>query len=82
MQEYGFSLARILPYKDRIVDSVFIRENIRTESWILTLHGRIWVSKNPYSRIFYAVCHSMAVDKFSYKCVENQYKKVGLLLVF
>ena len=28
MQEYGFSLTRILPYKDRMVDdSVLIREN-------------------------------------------------------
>ena len=26
MPEYGFSLTRILPYKDRIVDSVLIRE--------------------------------------------------------
>ena len=27
MREYGFSLTRILPYKNRIVDSVLIREN-------------------------------------------------------
>ena len=27
MQEYGFSLTRVLPYKYRIVDSVLIREN-------------------------------------------------------
>ena len=42
MREYGFSLTRILPSKGRIVDSVF-------------LYGRIRVSENPYSRIFYAV---------------------------
>ena len=41
MREYGFSLARILQYKDRIVDSVLIRENM--------------VNENPYSRILYAV---------------------------
>ena len=28
MREYGFSLILILPYKDRIVDSVLIRENM------------------------------------------------------
>ena len=28
MREYGFSLARILPYKDKIVDLVLIRENM------------------------------------------------------
>ena len=28
MREYGFSLTRILPYKDKIYDSVLIRENI------------------------------------------------------
>ena len=27
MSEYGFSLARIFPYKGRIADSVLIREN-------------------------------------------------------
>ena len=41
MREYGFLLTRILPYKDRIVNSVLIQENM--------------VSENQYSRIFYAV---------------------------
>ena len=27
MREYGFSLTRILPYKNKIVDSALIREN-------------------------------------------------------
>ena len=27
MREYGFSLTRILPYKDKIYDFVLIREN-------------------------------------------------------
>ena len=27
MREYGFSLTRILPYKDKIYDSVPLREN-------------------------------------------------------
>ena len=27
LREYGFSLTRILPYRDRIVDSVLVREN-------------------------------------------------------
>ena len=40
MREYGFSLTRVLPYKNRIYDSVFIRENPVSES---------------HSRIFYAV---------------------------
>ena len=31
MREYGFSLTHILPYRDRIVDSVLIREN--TGQW-------------------------------------------------
>ena len=41
MREYGFLLTRILPYKNRIIDSVLIQENM--------------VSENQYSRIFYAV---------------------------
>ena len=41
MRDYGFSLTHILLYKDRIVDSVLI--------------GRMRVSENSYSRIFYAV---------------------------
>ena len=28
--------------------------SIRTELYILSLHRRIWVSENPYLRIFYA----------------------------
>ena len=39
MREYGFLLTRILPYKDMI----------------LSLYGRIRVSENRYSTIFYAV---------------------------
>ena len=39
MREYGFSLTLILSYNDNI----------------LSLYGRIRVSENPYSRIFYAV---------------------------
>ena len=31
---------------------------IRTKSYILPLYGKIQVSENPYSRIFYAVFHS------------------------
>ena len=42
MREYKFSLTRILPYKDRILDSVLTRENT----------GQY---KNPHSRIFYAM---------------------------
>ena len=40
MQEHRFSLTRILPYKDRI---------------IMSLYGRIWVSENPYSRLFHVL---------------------------
>ena len=28
MHEHGFSLTRIIPYKDRIIDYVLIQENI------------------------------------------------------
>ena len=49
MREYGLSLTRILPYKDKIVDSVLIRE--------------ITVSENPYSCIFYAVKKEMRYAK-------------------
>ena len=47
MPEYGFSLARILPYKNRIYDSVFKRqvhkmvEHTQTES-IKFLGPKIW----------------------------------------
>ena len=40
MPTYGFLLTRFLPYYDE---------------QILSLHGRIRVSENPHSRIFYAV---------------------------
>ena len=42
MLEYGFPLTPVYSL-------------IRTESTILSLDGRIRVSENPYSRIFYAV---------------------------
>ena len=41
MGEYGILLARILPSKDRIYNSV--------------LYGRIRISENPYSRILCSV---------------------------
>ena len=44
MPEYGFSLTRIFPHKDRIV-----------ESTVLSLYGKIRVSENPYFGIFYSV---------------------------
>ena len=73
-REYGFSLTRILPYKDKIIDFVLILEN--TGQWkavfphilcsdrfggnmiLLSLYRRIRVSEKPYSRIFYAVTGS------------------------
>ena len=58
------SLTRILPFKDRIYDSALIRilPQLRTESAIQSLSGRIWVRQNLYSRIFYAV-FEQAYDK-------------------
>ena len=53
MREYGFSLSRTLPYKDRIVDSVdsvLIRENT--------------VGKNLCSRIIYAVMAYLNYAKY------------------
>ena len=52
MREYEFSLTRILPYNDKIYESVNIMENT---SQIPSLYARIRVGENPYSRIFYAV---------------------------
>ena len=45
MRKYGLRLTRILPYKDRIIDSVLIRKNTGSE--------------NPYYCIFYAVFHGI-----------------------
>ena len=50
MRKSGFSLTRVLPYKDRVYDSVLIRENT--------------VNENPYSRIFYAVTRWKTVPPF------------------
>ena len=47
MREYGFLLTCILPYKDRIYDSVLMGENM--------------VNEYPYSRIFYAVKNWVSV---------------------
>ena len=59
MREYGFSLTRILLY-------------IRRESTILSLCRKIRVSKNPYSRIFYAV-KIIVLDLFK----NNSFRNVG-----
>ena len=48
MRDYGFSLIRVFPYKNRI--------------YILCLYGKIQVSENLYSRIFYAVLGKDIVD--------------------
>ena len=53
MGEYEISLARILPYKDRIYNSV--------------LYGRIRISENPYSRLFYAVFGWFRQSLFLYR---------------
>ena len=46
MQDNGFSLTYILPYEDKICQN---------KVKILSLYGRMQVSENPYSRIFYVV---------------------------
>ena len=53
MREYGISLALILPYKDRIYNSV--------------LYRRIRISENPYSRLFYAVLGWFRQSLFLYR---------------
>ena len=40
MREYGFSLTRILPYRDRIIDSVLIWEN--TGQWKPVFFSILW----------------------------------------
>ena len=52
MQEHGFSLTRIVLYKDKLFD--------------FALYVRMRVSKNLYSRIFYAVF----VDRISENIIE------------
>ena len=47
MRKYGFPLTYILLYNLGDIDL--------TESAILSFYGRIRVSENPYSRMFYAV---------------------------
>ena len=47
MQKYGFPLTHILLYNLRDIDL--------TESAILSFYGKIRVSENPCSRMFYAV---------------------------
>lgn len=47
MRKYGFPLTNILPYNLRDIDL--------TESAILSFYGRIRVSENQYSCMFYAV---------------------------
>ena len=54
---------------------VFSRK--RTESTILSLYGRIRISENPCSRIFYAVCINTKRAKSYKKKRQALYKKVG-----
>ena len=48
MPEYGFSLTRIFPYKDKTVDSVLIRE--------------IRITSNSYSGMFFVVKDNVSID--------------------
>ena len=41
MREYSFSVTRTLPYE--------------AESAIISLYVKIWVSENPYSRVFHTM---------------------------
>ena len=53
MPEYGFSLARIFPYKERIVDFVFMWESAGQKKpvfWHILLH-----EKCPYLELFWSV---------------------------
>ena len=70
MREYGFSVTRSLPYKDRIVDSV--------------LYGKERVRENPYSRIFYAVSTGKHPSKKSIavNCVRGQQQQKNYIHVF
>ena len=61
--------------------------HIRTESTILSLYGRIRVSENPYSRIFYAMTKSILErPRFQVFCMDNHHERVFcvcvLLLIF
>ena len=49
MREYGFSLTRISPYKDKILEKI----------------RKISVSENPYSRIFHAVLRKNWINPFT-----------------
>ena len=60
MPECGYSLTRNFPYKDRIYDSVLIRETI-------------WVRENPYSGIFYPVSAFTAVETLD-ESLEKNYR--------
>ena len=50
MPEHGFSLTRLFPYKDRIVDFT-----------VPSLCGKILVRGNPYSGMVFAVCMSAGI---------------------
>ena len=60
MPEYGFSLTGMLRLKDRIYDSIFIREYS--------------VRENPYFGIFYAV-FTIILYYFHYICLYHIFQK-------
>ena len=62
MPECGYSLTRNFPYKNRIYDSVLIRETI-------------WVRENPYSGIFYPVSAFTAVETLD-ESLEKNYRGI------
>ena len=78
IREYEFSLTRILPYKDRVVESVKIREN--TGQWKAVLSQilcsvnsthfmptffLIWTTGNQWKRVKWENWHEMVKTHFS-----------------
>ena len=67
MREYGFSLTRILPYKDRIYESVLIRENTGQYSRIfyaVILYLRQAVQKIQTPQILYKLTQASKLSLF------------------
>ena len=72
MGEYGFSLTRILPYKDKIVDSVFIRKNMG--QWKLVflqnLRSIHWVKKKLI--FILTILTIFHIETINLICIANQ----------
>ena len=86
MPEYGFCLNRIFPYKDRIVNSVLIKENTGQRKpvfWHISLSVKFdsYVNLDSTTRLLFCnICFKLINSKFAKKTRKTLVIKFSLTL--